>query len=185
MPERLPCSARTSVSQFPECFLPGPGEDLRDGHSGPLGDQFVSLHHLPAQRFAQSGGHGGFAAAGHPDENDVPQSVVHGALHPLQGFIADHRAGELLAGALGLSHQHGKARLALGNPQALPPVVAERCGPGYRRGPARLHIEGTAAGPPPPAPLSGIHAHRGGVDDDLGVGVAVQMVVIVRDRCGK
>ena len=66
--------------------------------------------------FAQSGGHGGFAAAGHSDENDVPQSVVHGALHPPQGFIADHRAGELLAGALGLGHQHGKSA-CMGNPQ--------------------------------------------------------------------
>ena len=74
-----------------------------------MGDQFVSLHHLPAQRFAQSGGHGGFAAAGHSDENDIPQPLVHSAFHPLQGFIADGRAGELLAGALGLGHQHGKS----------------------------------------------------------------------------
>ena len=109
MPERLPCSARTSVSSFRNVSSPD-----RAKISGM--DQFVSLHHLPVQRLAQSGGHGGFAAAGHPDENDVPQSVVHGALHPRQGFIADHRAGELLAGALGLSHQHGKPA-CMGNPQ--------------------------------------------------------------------
>ena len=78
-------------------------------------DRLVSKT-FAAQRFAQSGGHGGFAAAGHSDENDVPQSVVHGALHPPQGFIADHRAGELLAGALGLGHQHGKSA-CMGNPQ--------------------------------------------------------------------
>ena len=102
--------------QFPECFLPGLGEDLRDGHPSPLGDQFVSLHYLPVQRFAQSGGHGGFAAAGHSDEDDIPQPLVHSAFHPRQGFIADGRAGELLAGALGLSHQHGKSP-SVGNPQ--------------------------------------------------------------------
>ena len=30
----------------------------------------------------------------------------------------------------------------------------------------------------------GIHSHRGGVGDDLGVGVAVQMVIIVRTAAG-
>ena len=30
----------------------------------------------------------------------------------------------------------------------------------------------------------GIHSHRGGVGDDLGVGVAVQMIVIVRTAAG-
>ena len=108
--------------------------------------------------------------------------MVHGALHPLQGFIADHRAGELLAGALGLSHQHGKPP-GVGDVQFLR-LQQQR---GERRVINDVQHAFTLREQPQihrRRAVMGIHPHRGGVDDDLGIGVAVQMVVIVRTAAG-
>ena len=168
--------------QGPEAIFPRLGEDLRNGHARFFGNEGVGLHHLPAQVPAQGGGHGGLAAAGHTDEDDVPQMAVDGALHPFQNAVVDDGAGELLAGTLGLGHQHGKAA-GVGDPQFL--RLKDQGRPGGVIDDVQHPL---AVGKLPEVhrcgPVAGVHAHRGGVGDDPGVGVAVQVIVVVGAAAG-
>ena len=89
MPERLPQLRQHLGLQLPETGLAVPGKDVRNGHSGPLRDEIVGLQHLPAQLCAKSRRHGGLAAAGHSDEDDIPQMSADQMLHPLQRSIVN------------------------------------------------------------------------------------------------
>ena len=89
---------------------------------------------------------------------------------------------ELLAGPLGLGHQHGKAA-GVGDPQLL--RLEDQGRPGGVIDDVQHPL---AVGELPEVhrcgPVAGVHAHRGGVGDDPGVGVAVQVIVVVGAAAG-
>ena len=96
--------------------------------------------------------------------------------------VGNGRAGKPLAGRLGLGHQHPQP---VGPQQAPPLPVQQELGfgrvvdqiedPLQRREDGQIHRGD---------PGVGVHTHRGGVDDVPGVGVSVQVLIVVRPGAG-
>ena len=158
------------------------GDVLPHGHVQDLLQLCVGVHEGAVQLGGQGPAHGGLAAAGHAHQDPVLHPAAQGAVGLLGADGGDHLPSEELGGAPGLLGQHVQ-----------PPQVGDAQG-------LRLLQQSGAGGvidevqhPLTVGELAqvhrgcggvGIHAHRGGVDDDGGVLVAVQVVIVVLPGAG-
>ena len=163
--------------QSPEVALAVPGEDGGDVHARLLLDEGVGLVHRAAQLFAQGGGQGAFAAGGHTHQDNVLHLAGEHLLNAANLAVRDAAAGEQLAAAPGLGHQHiqaagtGDAQLLRLQKQGGAGRIVHHIQHSLALGELRQIHRRLA--------VVGVHAHGGGVGDDPGVGVLIQIVVIV------
>ncbi len=162
----------------PERLFPVAGDIVAHGHADDFFHLPVTVHKGPVQQIGQSLAHGGFAAAGHADEDAVflPSAQRFPGFLRLDG--GDGLAGEDARGAPRLLGQHEETahvgdfqRLRLLHQSSAGGVVDEVQHPLAPGEPAQVHRGGSGVG---------IHAHGGGVHDDLGIGVLGQVLVVVR-----
>ena len=158
------------------------GEDIRDGTPRRLDDLRIAVEQRPVQPLGEQRRDRALAAAGHADEDDVLHLLPHAAVDAQDLAVINGRAGEHLAAALCLRHEHIQSartrnaeRLRLQQQRRTRGVIHhvehERALwelPQVDGGPARVRV----------------HTDRRGVDDHARVGVAVEIVVVIRPVAG-
>lgn len=158
------------------------GKNVRDGHARRLDDLRVAVEHRAVQPLGKQRRDGALAAAGHADEDDVFHLLPQQAVDAQDLRVVDHRIGEHLAAALGLRHEHVQSarardaealclqqqRRARGVIDDIEHARALRKLPQVDGGFARVRV----------------HTDRRGVDDHARVGVAVEIVVVIRPMAG-
>ena len=157
-------------------------DDLLGRIAGVLLDIGVRIEHLAAERLAERLRHGGFAAAGHADEDDVHRL----ALHEVDGVLerAGRRlfAGEDLTRADGLRREHhhavraGDAEFFRLQQKLRAHGIIDEIDDGAAAREAQQINDRLA--------VVRVHADRRGVHDELGVRVAGEVGVIVLPIAG-
>ena len=93
----------------PEGCLTGGEDKVGAGHAQGLFDLHIAVHEGAVQQVGQLLAHSGFTRAGHTDEDTVLFPAAQGAVGLLGADGGNGPAGEELAGAAGLLHQHVEA----------------------------------------------------------------------------
>ena len=181
--------AGTLADGFQRLGLPGPehffaviSEDFGNGLACQFHDCFVSIHESLAQLLRQRLAHGGLAASGHAHQHDVFHLAAQGGVDFIDQAVIQLGSQEPFRRFLGLGHQHQQT---IHRHQTTGFRIQQKLSPGgivddiqraFQLGEQGQIHRGNAG--------VGIHAHRGGIDDDRRIGVEMEIVVIVLTGAG-
>ena len=168
--------------QRPEDFLAVVGDDIGDFPSGP-GFQFcVSVGKGPVQLPGKQSSDGGFAAAGHTYEDNVLHLSPEHLMNLPDFPVGDGLPHKPLGTFLRLSHQHQKS--VHGRKAPAFRILKQFCSGGIVDYIQHTLQFGKTVKGQGRLVHTGVHAHRGGVDDDRRVGMAGKVFVIVFSGAG-
>ena len=158
------------------------GKDVRNGTPRRLDDLRIAVEQRPVQPLGEQRRDGALAAAGHADEDDVLHLLPHAAVDAQDLAVINGRAGEHLAAALCLRHEHIQSARARDTERL--------CLQQQRRARGVIHhVEHKRALrelPQVDGGLAGVRIHTDGcgVDDPLRIGVTPEIRVVVLAAAG-